>query len=579
MLTLLACRLLDLPEGPLSLIARAAGRPCRRVSKQLHTAYWMLDCSLCLDGTDALEQVLATASRSHNRYHHVRSLEVRLPRSAATNPAAVATHSRFIAALPQTFPSLASLRLPTRSQLDLALLGPLHSSLTSLTIPAGPDLPAVLRNIHPLTKLLSLAITGGLPEGNPGLVMFEITQLPQKLQRLHLFDACLPLRLSASAHFPSLGHRSALTHLSCGLLLVDWDKNALETFSSGLPNLQSLALSMGGAGNEASRIPMDEILAAISSRTLLTALELNLAHLSSACTFHALAPPRLACFTACLGAFCDAASLLEALSRQQASSVGQQQLTQLRLTGGVGACERQLAREGLVHLTSLAGSLQHLELGLLVHSSADLVEYVGKLTRLTTLSLSRVTVACGHVWSRSLCKSGVKDLTNLQSVVVLKLEDDASGFGRAVVSVLPRLAGLRELELRGAASCVVSGWPAQKAQHVDDFELQQALLQLPNLTRLALLRLPGIVGPAYYALRHMPGLRQLQLRGMRTNGLLKNLLPLPPSLRSIRVFHTSEADVELFTRQNQDVIADVSEAARNQDCTLTIEQWRPRTAL
>jgi hypothetical protein len=92
--------------------------------------------------------------------------------------------------------------------------------------------------------------------------------------------------------------------------------------------------------------------------------------------------PRLASFTARLGPNCDAASLLAALSVQRS-------LTQLRLAAGCSGCGR-LTSEGLLHLTKLAGSLQHLELGLHVEPSADLVGRVSKLTRLTALRLGRV---------------------------------------------------------------------------------------------------------------------------------------------------------------------------------------------
>jgi hypothetical protein len=563
-------RLQALPAGPLSLIARATGRPSRRASKQLLDAYGPLDCGLRLQGTDTVASVLAMLDQNRRPFTHITA--VSLPWTHVESPSATEACSSFVAAIPTAFPrlqslSLSSLALHPSRQPSLSHLTALSSCLTSLTVPCGRGLAAALQRMQPLTHLRSLTITGDwIPQASSkGLleVMGELNSLPQ-LQHLQLCDTDFYARarqcLSAAAHLPSLRCADSLTHLACGLHLVDWDEAALSTLRSGLPRLSSLALNIGRPDSpgdaELAPDPTAAILAAISRRTVLTALALQLEHPDSDdCTFQPLSSLRLASCRAQLAENCDTASLLEALAVQRS-------LTQLRLQLGYELAGRPEAFGSacLRHLASMAETLQFLEVGVALDPAANVMEAVGKLTNLRTLQLSDMTSTRQAAWAASdvLC------LTQLRSLEVLDVEDDATGFVATVVGIASLLVGLKELRLR----CSNDQPTDTDALGISDSDLSRLAPLQPHLTRLVLDELKNVRGPGYETLRGMAGLQQLDLVSMGIKSLHLHLLPLPLSMRTIRLY------LQNSSRPINEACAEVAalrEAGRRQDCTVTVE--------
>jgi hypothetical protein len=565
-------RLQALPAGPLSLITRAAGRPSRRASKQLLDAYGPLDCGLRLINVDDLASVLAMLAQNRRPYTHTKAMSLQDIYTGA-EPSNEQICSNFVAAISTAFPLLQSLSLPpcaccASCQPSLSHLTALSSSLTSLTVPGVPELAAALQRMQPLTHLRTLTVSaeGMAPSGSSAefqAMMDELNSLPQ-LQQLHLCDTerrtvHLRRQLSAAAHLPSLRCAENLTHLSCGLHLVEWDDAAIRTLSSGLPRLSSLALNIGAFGLAPD--PTATILEAISQHTALTALDLDLDHPhSDHCTFEVLSSLRLRSCRMHLGQNCDTASLLEALGVQGS-------LRQLRLD-----CEVQEWMAGtldstcLQHLARLAGTLELLDLELPVDPAANLLEAVGKLTNLKALRLAYLPGAQAAAW----VTSDVTCLAQLRSLAALEVADNGAGFVAAVVGSASGLVGLKELKLCGPGWDKY-GWGSEDTQYITGSDLWQLLPLQPHLTRLVLAELQHVVGPGCEALRVMVGLQQLDLIGMRISALHLHLLPLPPSLRIIHVYWL-DYGLGQAEEDNEDLaVATLREAGRRQDCTVQVE--------
>jgi hypothetical protein len=549
LLPLLARRLQALPRGPLSLIARATGRPSRRASKLLLHTYGPLDCGLLLDGTDDLKSVLATLDKDRCRYTHISA--VSFDWSYASYPA-YGTCSDFLTAIPTAFPRLQSLSLPaaalhTACQPSLSHLTALSSSLTSLTVPCGRGLAAALQRMQPLTHLRALTVTGmvaprgtlgsGVEESPEGFQQFidELNKLPQ-LQHLqlcdthHRYQSSQRPHLSAAAHLPSLRCADSLTHLACGLHLVDWDEAAIRTLSSGLPCLSSLALSFfAHPAPDAAAAILD----AVAQQTALTALDLDT---DSPCSFQPLSSLRLGSCRMQLGGRCDTASLLEALAVQRS-------LTQLRLDCINRCLQGALTAASLPHLTRMADTLVHLDLAIPVDPAANLLEAVGKLSNLKALRLDHLPRAEDATW----VTSDVTCLAQLRSLEVLDVRT-CGAFQDAVVGSVSGLVGLKELHLWGA--CTSS-------------DMWRLLPLQPHLTRLVLNG--DLDDDSCEALGAMAGLRQLELYAIDTDTLH---LQLPPSLRVLRLY---EEEHTAWHEPTNVVVAKLRAAGRKQDCTVTIE--------
>jgi hypothetical protein len=352
--------------------------------------------------------------------------------------------------------------------------------------------------VQPLTNLRALTVSGDWEAPIGGLegsqtCNDELNKFLQ-LQHLQLCDTHPPInrggaRLSAAAHLPSLRCAGSLTHLACGVHLVDWDDAAIHTLSRGLPRLSSLALNIGrsysptAAAADTAPDPTATILEAISQHTALTALDLNLDHpCSDPCTFQPLSSLRLASCRMHLGQNCDTASLLEALAVQ--GSLRQLRLYEELQTDSLGA----LTCPCMQHLAMMAGSLELLDLDVSVNPAANLLEAVGKLTNLKALRLDRLPGAQEATWVRR----DVMCLLSLRSVEVLAIGGNAPL--AAVMGVVSGLVGLKELSLCGSDKSITGS------------DLWQLLSLRPHLTRLVLGFVSHVVGPGYAALRFMSGL-------------------------------------------------------------------------
>jgi hypothetical protein len=514
----------------LLLIARAAGHPARRASKQLLDAYGPLH-GLHLTGTNSLASVLATVSRDPLRYARTSALTLTIP--AAAPPSGARTYSAFIAAAPAAFPRLEALALPAApfaTNRDLFHLVPLGASLTSLTIPAQfvVNPAGSLYYMRPYGALRSLTISGTwqLPGGPERLqcMMEQLNDLPL-LQHLHVFDpwAHHPL-LPAAAHLPTLRCAATLTHLACGLFLEDWDAAALKTLGAGLPSLVSLALVLGrpptpGTGAAPAPVGVAGILAALAKRTALTALELRMVDARERCGFSALAAmPRLARLRLRFDHPCgDLAPLLGPLSQLRA-------LTQLRVAAPGGG----LSRSALQHLAGLAGSLRHLDLDMPVGPAADVLGHVGMLTQLGTLRLPRLRPG-------QLATGDMASLSTLRVLEVLAVRDNEDGTAPLFVHhAASQLACLRELMVE---NCGGHG--------IADGDVARLLPLQPHLTRLVLAGLYNVNGPGFAALRHMKGLRLLEVRFDFIYGELLLGGPAPAAARPVqagRVLHQRERE-------------------------------------